>query len=123
MTANILHIEIQPAAVALNRFGAALESVIAGQAVQPYFGVGFETMAQLVQVFTPHRWALIEALKTMGPLSVQALAQHLGRSYRTVRQDVTALMEWTVIDQDEDQRVFVPWDEIEVRWPLMQRAA
>ena len=123
MTANILHIEIQPANEALNRFGAALESVIAGQAVQPYSGVGFETMAQLGQVFTPNRWALIEVLKTMGPLSIQALAQHLGRSYRPVRQDVITLMEWTVIDQDEDQRVFVPWDEIEVRWPLIQHAA
>ena len=123
MNPHILHIEIQTAGAALDRFGVALESVMAGQPVEPYYGVGFETMAQLNEVFTPKRWELVEALKAAGPLTIYALAKHLGRHYRNVHKDVTALMEWTVIDKDEDGRVFVPWDEIDVRWPLMQRAA
>ena len=123
MNLHILHIEIQPAGAALDRFGAALEGVMAGQPVEPYFGVGFETMAQLNEVFTPKRWELVEALKTAGPLTIYALAKHLGRHYRNVHKDVTVLMEWTVIDKDEDGRVFVPWDEIAVRWPLVRRAA
>ncbi len=123
MTLNILHIEIQPARVALDRFGTALENALAGQPIEPYCGVGFETMAQLGEVFTPKRWELVEALKTAGPLTIYALAKHLGRHYRNVHKDVTALMEWTVIDKDEDGRVFVPWDEIDVRWPLKRRAA
>jgi hypothetical protein len=32
-------------------------------------------------------------------------------------------MEWLVIDQDEEGWVFVPWDEIDVRWLLTRRAA
>jgi hypothetical protein len=40
-----------------------------------------------------------------------------------VHKDVTALMEWMVIEKDENGRVFVPWDEIDVRWPLLKRAA
>ncbi len=123
MTLNILHIEIQPAQVALDRFGAALEATLAGQPIKPYRGIGFETMAQLGEVFTPKRWELVEALKTAGPLSIYALAKRLGRHYRNVHKDVTALMEWTVIVKDEDGRVFVPWDEIDVRWPLKRRAA
>ena len=47
----------------------------------------------------------------------------LGRHYRNVHQDVTALIEWTVIDKNEAGRVFVPWDEIDVRWPLLKQAA
>ena len=123
MTLNILHIEIQPAQVALNRFGTALEATLAGQPIESYCGVGFETMAQLGEVFTPKRWELVEALKTAGPLTIYALAKHLGRHYRNVHKDVTVLMEWTVIDKDEDGQVFVPWDEIDVRWPLKRRAA
>lgn len=124
MTPNILHIEIQPARIALERFGAALEGARAGQPVAPYHGVGFETMAQLGAVFTPERWELVEALKATGPLTIDALAKHLGRHYRNVYQDVTVLMEWMVIDQEEDGdgRVFVPWDEIDVRWLLTRRA-
>lgn len=123
MTLNVLHIEIQPAQVALDRFGVALEATLAGQPIESYCGVGFETMAQLGEVFTPKRWELVEALKTTGPLTIYALAKHLGRHYRNVHKDVTVLMEWTVIDKDEDGRVFVPWDEIDVRWPLKRRAA
>ena len=79
MTPNILHIEIQPARVALDRFGAALEDAMTGQSIAPYCGVGFETMAQLGEVFTPKQWELIEALKAAGPLTIYALAKHLGR--------------------------------------------
>jgi len=125
MTPNILHIEIQPARIALERFGAALEGAMAGQSVEPYHGVGFETMAHLGAVFTPERWELVEALKATGPLTMDALAKHLRRHDRNVCQDVTVLMEWMVIDQEEDGdgRVFVPWDEIDVRWLLTRRAA
>ncbi|MDG4561231.1 MAG: hypothetical protein RKP20_17055 [Candidatus Competibacter sp.] len=123
MTLNILHIEIQPARAALDRFGAALEGAMAGNSIEPYCGIGFETMAQLGEVFTPKRWELVEALKAAGPLTIYALAKHLGRHYRNVHKDVTVLMEWTVIDKNEDGRVFVPWDEIDVRWPLIRRAA
>jgi predicted transcriptional regulator len=123
MTCSILHIEIQPAGAALDRFGTALEAAIADQSIEPYFGIGFETIAQLNQVFTPERWQLIEVLKAAGPLTIDMLTQHLGRHYPTVYQDVTTLIEWTVIDQDEEGRVFVPWDEIDMHWPLMRRAA
>jgi len=52
-----------------------------------------------------------------------ALAKRLQRRYRNVHKDVTALMEWTVIAKDDAGRVFVPWDEIDVRWPLLKQAA
>lgn len=56
MNPHILHIEIQTAGAALDQFGVVLEGVMAGQPVEPYYGVGFETMAQLNGVFTPKRW-------------------------------------------------------------------
>jgi len=40
-----------------------------------------------------------------------------------VHKDVTALIEWMVIEKDESGKVFVPWDEIAVRCPLLKQAA
>jgi predicted transcriptional regulator len=91
--------------------------------VAPLCELGFETMAQFGEVFTPKRWELTEALKTAGPLSIYALAKRLGRHYKNVHQDATALLEWMVIEKDDAGRVLVPWDEIAVIWPLTRKAA
>ena len=65
----------------------------------------------------------MELLKATGPLTIYALAKRLGRHYRNVHKDVTALMQWTVIEKNDAGLVFVPWDEIDVRWPLLRQAA
>ena len=121
---SVLQVKVgEPIEASLAQFGAALDSAMAGSEVTPYFGIGFRTMAQFSEIFTPKRWELVEALKLAGPLSIYALAKLLSRHYRNVHKDVTALMEWTVIEKDETGKVFVPWDEIDVRWPLLKRAA
>lgn len=107
----------------MEHFGAALQAAMEGSAITPYFGIGFANMAQFGDVFTPKRWELVEALKASGPLSIYALAKHLERHYRNVHKDVSALMEWMVIEKDASGRVFVPWDEIDVRLPLNRDAA
>ncbi len=107
----------------LARFGDALKTAKAGRVVKPYAGIGFRSMAQFGAVFTPKRWELVEALKSSGPLTIYALAKRLGRHYRNVHKDVTALMHWTVVEKNDAGLVFVPWSEIDVRWPLLKRAA
>ncbi len=97
--------------------------VDAGEDVDPLCEVGFETMGQFGEVFTPKRFELVEHLKTTGPVTIYALAKQLARHYRNVHKDVTALIEWMVIEKDESGKVFVPWDEIDVRWPLVRHAA
>ena len=121
---SVLEVKVgEPVEKSLAGFGAALGAAMAGQEVQPYFGIGFSTMAQLGEVFTPKRWELVESLKAAGPLSIYALAKRLSRHYRNVHKDVTALIGWMVIEKDAAGKVFVPWDEIDVRWPLLKRAA
>jgi predicted transcriptional regulator len=109
--------------VGLAHFGDVLESALKNNAVVPYFRVGFNNMAQFGEVFTPKRWELVEALKTAGPLTIYALAKRVNRHYRNVHKDVSALMEWMVIEKNDANKVFVPWDEIAVRWPLLKKAA
>lgn len=94
-----------------------------GRKVAPSFGLGFENMAQMGEVFSPKRWELVEVLKKTGPQSIYALAKRLNRHYRNVHQDVTKLSEWMVIEKDAAGKVFVPWDEIDVQWPLQRLAA
>ncbi len=119
---NILRIEIQPAQTALARFGETLTQLEANQPVQPYAGIGFENLPQFIEIFTPKHWELIAALKQIGPSSIYALAKKLGRHFRNVHKDVTSLTEWMVLEKDEQGRVFVPWDEIDVRLPLLKAA-
>lgn len=95
----------------------------AGETVDPLCDIGFDNMAQFGVVFTNKRWELVEALKAAGPMSIYALAKQLERNYSNVHKDVSALMEWLVIEKDESGRVFVPWDEIDVRWPLLKKVA
>lgn len=121
---NVLEVKVgEPIESSLAQFGEALASAMAGDTVAPYTGIGFRTMAQFSEVFTPKRWELVEHLKAAGPLSIYALAKRLSRHYRNVHKDITALMEWTVVEKDATGKVYVPWDEIDVRWPLLKRAA
>ncbi|MBU1723878.1 MAG: HTH domain-containing protein [Gammaproteobacteria bacterium] len=119
---HVLHVEIQPATAALDTFGATLQALEAGQAVAPHFSIGFETVPQFAKVFTPKRWELISELKKFGAVSIYELAKRLDRHYRNVHQDVALLTEWLVIEKDEHGKVFVPWDEIDVRLPLAAAA-
>jgi predicted transcriptional regulator len=120
---NKLHIEVQPAEAALERFGTSLQAVMQGRSPRAYSGIGFENMAQFGEVFSPKRWELVESLKALGPLTVYGLAKRLNRHYRNVHKDVRILAEWMVISKDESGKVFIPWDEIDVRMALTKQAA
>ncbi len=120
---NILEITVGDTGSSLEKWAMTLDSALKGDEVTPHFGIGFETMSQFGAIFTPKRWELIEGLKIAGPLTIYALAKQLNRHYRNVHCDITALTEWLVIEKNDDNKVYVPWDEIDVRWPLLKRAA
>lgn len=120
---NKLHIEVQSAQAALTRFGTAFQTVMDGRSPRSYSGIGFENMAQFGEVFTPKRWELVETLKAAGPMTIYALAKRLSRHYRNVHKDVSILSEWLIIGRDESGKIYVPWDEIDVRMALAKQAA
>ena len=101
----------------------AVERGERGERVQPYFGVSFEQVGQMLAAFTPKRWELIAALREAGPLTVAELARRLGRNYKNVHADVTQLAEWMTVERTEDGRVSVPWSEIVVDMKLPERVA
>ena len=117
-TKNILNIEVTSMSQSLDQFKDAFQRAEHGDDVETYSGIGFESMSELLAVFTPKRWELIEVLKQNGPCSINALAKMLGRNYKNVHTDVKALMVLDVIQVDEGKKISIPWDEIDVRWPL-----
>jgi predicted transcriptional regulator len=120
----ILNIRVgESADVMFRRLKEHAVKIDAGEQVDALFEVGFENMAQMGAVFSPKRWELVEMLKKTGAQSIYALAKRLNRHYRNVHQDVSMLSEWLVIEKDESGKVFVPWDEIDVQWPLQRLAA
>ena len=114
---RVLHIEISTLGESLARFAETWKRAERKKKVEPYFGVGFESMASLLGALTPKRWELVERLRKVGPMTVYQLAKLLGRNYKNVHSDVKALAALGIIQRDGN-KVSVPWDEIDARLRL-----
>ena len=124
MKKKILHVKAgEPATASLSRARTTMQALQAGKRSEPYFGIGFESMAQMLATFTPRRLDLLATLREQGPTTIAALARALKRDYKNVHGDINALVEWLAVDRDDEGQVFVPWDEIDIRLPLTKQAA
>jgi predicted transcriptional regulator len=80
--------------------------------------IGFENMETFLKVLTPNRWTLLRALRRRGSSSIRALAQALGRDYRGVHADVTALVDAGLIERDGNGAISVPWSRVTAEMAL-----
>jgi len=78
----------------------------------------FESPAAMFRMLTPKRWELIECLQANGPSSVRGLARLLERDVKRVHDDVTALIEFGLVEKTERGRVHVPYSVIEADFAL-----
>ncbi|HDZ71259.1 MAG TPA: hypothetical protein ENH55_00305 [Aurantimonas coralicida] len=78
----------------------------------PAAHLGFEDAETLLKALTPNRWTLLRTLRKGGPTSIRALSRLLGRDYRGVHSDVSALLELGLIDRDDKGLIRVPWSKI-----------
>jgi predicted transcriptional regulator len=78
----------------------------------------FSSHAQLFAVFTAKRFELMARLQKTGPSSVRGLARSLGRDVRRVHDDVAALIDWGIVERNEDGKVLVPFDVIRADFDL-----
>ena len=123
MNANTLNIGVSSLEEDLAQFAQVWREAEAGHRVKSFTGIGFESAAQLLAALTPQRWALIAALKDKGACSIYALAKQLSRNYSNVHGDVSKLRELGIVEKNDDGLIFVPWDEIDVHFPLQRLAA
>ena len=115
---RILHIEISSPDDSMRQFADVWRQAERGEKVELFHSVGFESMAELISTLTPKRWELIERLYREGSMSIYALAKHLKRDYKNVHTDVKVLSELEIIQETEDGKIAIPWDEIEARFKL-----
>jgi predicted transcriptional regulator len=113
-----LEVRIGPAADALDRFEAAWNRSAEGRPVRTLNVLSLPGLPQLVKALSPARWALLEALRASGPLSIYELARQLRRNYKNVHTDVTQLAALGVIARTSDNRVLVPWEVLRAEFAL-----
>ena len=103
---------------------AAVARQVAGsrQGRPPDYRLSFESARSLFADLTPARIDLLDTLRRTGPSSVYALAKAAERNYSNVHTDVARLEELGLIERAEDGMVSVPFEAVEIRFPLAQVA-
>lgn len=90
-----------------------------GERVAPAdYRLNFATAAQLFAELTPKRMELLDTLKKSGPQSIYRLSKLVRRNYSNVHAAVAKLLELGLIAKNDEDKVFVPWDDIEIHVAL-----
>ncbi len=97
-------------------FAAAREQIASG--AEADYRLSFESARALFAELTPARIDLLDTLRRAGSCSIYALAKAAGRNYSNVHGDVTRLLDLGLIERAQDETVFVPFAEIDIRLPL-----
>jgi predicted transcriptional regulator len=82
------------------------------------YHLNFTTPSQLFSEVTPKRLELLYHLKQNNPMTVYRLAKDTGRNYSNVHANVARLLELELVEKDDDRRVKVPWEDIEIHASL-----
>lgn len=101
---------------------AATQVAAARKGRSPDFRLSFESARSLFAELTPARLDLLDTLRRLGPCSVYALAKSAERNYSNVHTDVSRLEELGLIEKSEDGSVSVPFESVEILFPLAQIA-
>lgn len=109
---KVLELRIGDARDALDRFEAAWNRRTEGRKLARLRVLSLHGLPLLLRTLTPARWDLLDRLREAGPLSIYQLAKRLGRDYKNVHTDVTALIGLGLIERQSDARVSVPWDVV-----------
>jgi predicted transcriptional regulator len=103
---------------ALDRFEQAWQRGVVGSPRSGEVRLTFESLPLLLKNLTPARWKLLEAVKRLGPMSINELARVLERNYKNVHTDVARLVDLGLIERVADQRIAVAWDTITAEMKL-----
>ncbi len=93
-----------------------------GTTSNPIATFTFSSATQLFSVFTTKRFELVERLQKIGPTTIRGLARELGRDVRRVHDDVMILLDWGIMERNENGKVLVPFDDIHIGFDLRAAA-
>ena len=86
------------------------------------FHLTFESARLLFSELTPARLDLLDTLRKCGACTVYALAKAADRNYSNVHTDVVRMTDLGLIERTGDDKVYVPFDDVEVRFHLATAA-
>ncbi len=93
------------------RFSDAWKRAAAGKQVDETH-VTFLDLQTMLEALSPRRLELLRHVHQHGAESVKELAEHLGRDYKNVHQDVVVLEEAGLLVR-EGRKLSAPWDELQ----------
>lgn len=93
------------------RFSDAWKRAEAGKRVNETH-VTFLDLQTMLEALSPRRLELLKHVHQHGAESVKELAEHLGRDYKNVHQDVVVLEEAGLLMR-EGRKLMAPWDELQ----------
>ena len=85
------------------------------------FHIDFEQAKLLFEMLTPKRMELVQELRKAGPMTIYALGKHLSRNYSNVHKDIKALRQLGLIELNKAMMVYVPWDSVNISFPLQSK--
>ena len=101
---------------------AARQLANARQGRTPDFRLSFESARSLFADLTPARLDLLDTLRRVGPCSIYALSKAAERNYSNVHTDISRLEELGLIERSENDAISVPFESVEILFPLAQIA-
>ena len=113
-----IKIGVGDAATTAKGFIDAWQRAERGERIETLQWLHFENLETLLRNLTPGRWVLLKKLRSIGPMSIRALANELERDYKNVHTDVRRLELIGLIRRTTDEKILVPWDIVEARLML-----
>ncbi|MFV1997797.1 MAG: hypothetical protein ACC641_07270 [Acidiferrobacterales bacterium] len=107
---NRIEIEVLKPQAALDAFSDTWQRAKAGEAVIPRLAFG--SLREIFSVLTEKRLELMRHVASHEELNTHQLSKQLGRDYKNVYTDVTALIELGLLEKDERGGLLAPFDEI-----------
>lgn len=95
--ARTLTIHIKAASESLQDFGRTFQAVASGRRVHPREGVYFTSIEAARRLLTPHRLALLRAVRAHRPGSIYELAKTVGRDLKNVQDDLRLLERYGLV--------------------------
>ena len=78
----------------------------------------FNDAVSMLSTLSEKRLELLTFLRPCGPLTIKELSRRLKRNYSNVHGDVQLLMRLGLLDKDSTDKIYVPWDELNINLPL-----
>lgn len=95
------------------RFASAWRRASAGEPVNER-NLSFGTLQEAAGLLTPRRLDLLHEIHRSPAVTVQALAERVGRNYKNVHVDVQALIKAGALDRDESGTLRADYEGITV---------